>query len=220
MVSDRLRGSPTLDTLAIIVVVFCLQQAAGVLSALTPLNLFGLFVATPRGDPVTTVLSVYAHGGPGHLVGNALALALVGFAIERATTRLRYHAFFLAAGIVSALAQVYATGGAVLGASGAIFALYGYVVTGNPVSRSVLDAVELPTWAQVGIFVAIAGGITWLTASPGVALVGHFAGLLFGLAAGRGRLLTVLLGDGADDRDDEYEFDTESDWSTDEYEFR
>jgi membrane associated rhomboid family serine protease len=214
MVPDQLRGSPTLDTLAIVGVVFVLQQIAGALTALTPLNLFGLFVAEPRGSPLTTVLSVYAHGGLGHLVGNAVALALVGFALERATTRLRYHAFFLVAGIVSALAQVYVTGGAVLGASGAIFALYGYVVTGNPVARSLLDALELPTWAQLGIFAAIAGAITWLTAAPGVALVGHFAGLLFGLGAGRLRLLTILLDDG----EDREAFETDPDWTIDDFE--
>jgi membrane associated rhomboid family serine protease len=220
-------------------VVFGLQGLVGLLASFTPLNLFGLFVAEPRSAPLRTVLSVYAHGGVGHLVGNAVALALVGFALERVTTRLRFHAFFIVTGVVSALAQVYATGGAVLGASGAIFALYGYVATGNPLSRSLLDALELPSWAQAAVFVGLAGAVTLLTASPGVALVGHFAGLFAGLIAGRLRLLTMFVdeeratdpedvgldgdlgpdvpglgGDGTDDRDafGVDEFDDFDDW--------
>jgi membrane associated rhomboid family serine protease len=201
MVLDRLRGSPTLDTLVVMAVVFALQGVAGLLTALTPLNLIGLFVAEPQSAPLRTLLSVYAHGNVGHLLGNAVALALVGFALERVTSRLRFHAFFLVAGIVSALAQVYVTGGAVLGASGAVFALYGYVATGNPLSRSLLDGLDLPTWVQGLAFVGVAGAVTLLTASPGVALVGHFAGLFVGLAGGRLRLLTMFVDDPETDPD-------------------
>jgi hypothetical protein len=37
----------------------------------------------------------------------------------------------------------------------------------------------------------LAGGVTLLTAAPGVALVAHFSGFALGLLAGRARLLRV-----------------------------
>jgi membrane associated rhomboid family serine protease len=73
---------------------------------------------------------------------------------------------------------------AVLGASGAILALVGYVLAGNRVSDSVLAAAPLSERAVLVVFVLVAAAVTLLTAGPGVALVAHFTGLLLGLLAG------------------------------------
>jgi len=59
-------------------------------------------------------------------------------------------------------------GGAVVGASGAVFALLGYLLAGNVVTARLLDRIELPPRAQVGLFVAVAAAVTVATAGPGV----------------------------------------------------
>ncbi|PSQ45106.1 rhomboid family intramembrane serine protease [Halobacteriales archaeon SW_7_68_16] len=248
--SDESSGpttSPTVETLGLFVATFALQVL--LLSVLGPAAL-GLFALGPDVviQPWTLVTSVYAHAGPGHLLSNAIVLMLVGFPLERSTSRVRFHTYFLVTGALAGLAEVFVggialgivagvglavyqllntitfglfgalvgllnglTGGLigsvvapilgiagikqVIGASGAVFALLGYAVSGNRLTGGVLSRLGLGATGQIVVFAVLALVVTILTGSPGVALVGHFAGLFMGLIAGR---LGVLDPDEAD----------------------
>jgi membrane associated rhomboid family serine protease len=153
-----------------------------------------LFVLSPplSQNPWTVVTSIYAHDGVGHLFSNAIALVLFGWPVARATTRVRFHLFFIVSGAVAGITQILVSDAAgVLGASGAVFALLGYLIAGNRLSSSLARAVRVPMWVTLLVFVVIAAAVTLATASPGVALIAHFAGLLVGLIAGRVGLLDV-----------------------------
>jgi len=192
--------SPTLELLVLFVVVFAVQSVISLIAWLPAAMLFALgpdFLARPW----TLVTSVYAHASVPHLVSNAVALALVGFVLERYTTRLRFHLFFLTTGVVASVVEV-AFGGfmatvtsgpvpLVIGASGAVFALYGYVIASNRLTDTVARVVSIPRWLGLGLFVVLAGIVTIATGSPGVALLAHFTGLLLGLIAGRIGVLDV-----------------------------
>jgi membrane associated rhomboid family serine protease len=182
--------SPTLETLAVFLVVFVLQGAAALV------GLVGLFVLAPplSTDPWTIVTSVYAHASIGHLISNSLALLLAGLLVERRTSRARFHLFFLTVGALAGITQVVLSGvigpaTAVLGASGAVFGLFGYLLAGNVVTASLLDRVRLSPRAQFGLFALAALVVTIATGRPGVALVAHFTGLFLGLLAGSTGLL-------------------------------
>ena len=182
--------SPTLETLAVFLVVFALQ---GVFSLV---GVVGFFVLAPplSTNPWTIVTSVYAHASVGHLLSNSLALVLAGLLVERRTTRARFHLFFVTVGAIAGIAQVVSTGligpaTAVLGASGAVFGLFGYLLAGNVVAASLLDRVQLSARAQFGLFALAAVVVTVATGRPGVALVAHFTGLLVGLLAGAAGVL-------------------------------
>lgn len=183
--------SPTLLTITLFVVVFLAEAAA---------RLFGVFsmlfvLAQPvTRHPWTLVTSVYAHSGPTHLLANAIALLVPGIILERQTSPGRYHAFFVGAGGVAGLAEITigpligpTTG--VLGASGAVFAVIGYLLTANRLTEAVIRGVTLTRRIQLVVFVGLAVGVTMWTGNPGVALVAHFTGLLVGLIAGRAHLL-------------------------------
>ncbi len=192
-------GWPVVETLAAFAIVFLLQWItafAGVVG--------GLFVlSTPiTENPWTIITSVYAHSGPEHLLSNSVALVLFGWPVARATTRLRFHLFFILTGAVAGLSQVLvrdALAGApiiqttgsvgVLGASGAVFALLGYLLASNRLSGTISELFSVPRWLTYLIFIGIAGVLTLATAQPGVALIAHFTGLLVGLLAGRLNLL-------------------------------
>ncbi|WP_235853539.1 rhomboid family intramembrane serine protease [Halosimplex salinum] len=182
--------SPTLTLVGVFVVVFLLQRAVALLQI--PL---AFALSAPVGhQPWTLVTSVYAHVSVGHLVGNAVVLLLVGLYLERQTSRLRFHAFFLGTGVIAGLTQVWVTdlvgpSVGVLGASGGIAGLVGYLFAGNRMSDTVLDRLPLSPNEQLAIFVVVAAAVTVATGGPGVALTAHFTGLLIGLLAGRAHLL-------------------------------
>jgi membrane associated rhomboid family serine protease len=188
----RLAGRPTLQTLVALAAVFALQSALVFVGAGSE----WLFLLGPDvvRRPWTLVTHVYAHAGPGHLLSNALGLGIVGTLVSRRTSPLRFHAFFLLAGALSGLAEVTlgtAVGPptAVVGASGAIFALVGYLLAGNAVSSALLDRVAPSPRAQAALFLGVAVLLTLATASPRAALFGHASGLIVGLVAGRASLL-------------------------------
>ncbi|MFD1644271.1 rhomboid family intramembrane serine protease [Haloarchaeobius litoreus] len=190
------RGSPTLDTLVVFAVVFAFQQLVvglfGIFGAWRPVYAFLFVLDSPISQPWTFVTSVYAHAGVGHLLSNAVALVLVGFILERYTTRWRFHLFFVCTGAFAGFVQVLLTDApGVLGASGAVFALYGYVLGGNRLTDGLLRNLDIPAWAEYGVFLVVALVVTVATGAPGVALLAHFTGFLVGVAAGRVNLLAV-----------------------------
>lgn len=185
---SSLRRDPVVETLA----------AMTAVSALLWLGRFvGLVEAFVLAPPVlrppwALPASVYAHVGVAHLLSNALVVALAGSVVSRSTTRIRFHAFFLTTGAAAGVGQVWVASlfgppTAVLGASGATFALVGYVLASNPASGLVFDL--LPTRAAVLVAASVAVGLTLTFSAPGSALVAHLFGAALGLLAGRVGLL-------------------------------
>ncbi|MFC3957848.1 rhomboid family intramembrane serine protease [Halovivax cerinus] len=188
-------GSPIVETLAVFVVVFVLQWVAGLFSLAL---VAGLFVLAPplEANPWTIVTSVYAHENLSHLLSNGVALVLFGWPIARATTRLRFHLFFVTTGAIAGVSQVVLSGvvgnpTAVLGASGAVFALMGYLLAGNRLSDGLAARVQVSPVLALFVFVVLGVLITLATAAPRVALIAHFTGFLVGAMAGRAGLLEV-----------------------------
>ena len=182
----------TLETLGIVCLVGAVQGALGIVGLAWVFALSSpLSVA-----PWTVVTSVYAHGSVGHLLANAVGLLLFGPLVERRTTRLRFHAFVVASGGIAGVAQVILGGlagssPAVLGISGAVFALGGYLLAGNVVTTTIFDRLRLTPRAQFALFAALAVVLTLVTAAPGVALIAHATGAFLGLVAGRSGVLSV-----------------------------
>lgn len=187
----RWPASPTADLLAVFVAVFALQQVGGLIG----LGIAWFALALPvTVAPWTLVTSVYAHASIGHLVANALGLAIVGFALERFTTRARFHAFVLVTGMVAGLAELAVAAllgqaAAVIGASGAILALYGYVLAGNPLAGGLLARLDPGRRGKLLLLAGAAVLLTLFTARSGVALVAHAAGFVLGLVSGRWHVL-------------------------------
>ncbi|WP_226480376.1 rhomboid family intramembrane serine protease [Natrinema amylolyticum] len=193
-------GSPILEVLVVFAVVFVAQ---GITTFAGVMGTFFVLAPPLTTNPWTVVTSVYAHSGLGHLVSNTIALIVFGWPVARATTRLRFHAFFAITGAIAGVSQVVLTGvlaampfvpvapTSVLGASGAVFALLGYLVASNRLSTGLASFVAVPNWLALLVFVGLAVAVTLATASPGVALIAHFTGFLVGAAGGRARVLAV-----------------------------
>lgn len=184
------RGSPTTTLIGVLVVVFLLQTVFSVFG----LSL-GFALAWPLSQrPWTLLTSVLAHGSTLHLATNAIGLFVIGLVLERRTEPWRFYAFFLVVGVVAGamevtVAQALGRRVAVLGASGAIFGLFGYLLAGNPFTDAVADRLSVDPRVAILVVIGVALAITWLTRGRRVALVAHFTGLVLGLLAGRAHVL-------------------------------
>lgn len=188
--------SPTAETVVLLCGFFLIQYP------LSAIGLVGLFALSPIViiEPWTLITSTYAHGSVGHLISNLIGLILLGAFVERTTTRLRFHTFFILTGALAGVAEITLgsllafSPRAVLGASGAVFALLGYLITSNTIADTLISTVDQLTdasWVVTAALIVLAAVMAILLSGPGTALVGHAAGLAIGLLAGRMRLLKI-----------------------------
>jgi rhomboid protease GluP len=80
------------------------------------------------GEVWRLVTPMFLHGGPDHLIGNMIALYVLGLACEHALGSLRMLGVYLSSGIAAALLSMALGPGPSVGASGAIFGLMGAVI--------------------------------------------------------------------------------------------
>jgi membrane associated rhomboid family serine protease len=159
----------------------------------------------PGPSPIylTLLTSMFLHGGWLHLGGNMLFLFIFGDNVEHAFGRLFYLIFYLGAGIIASLAQVWAGPDSVipsLGASGAISGVLGvYIVLfpGNQIRVLVwYFIVTVPAIVMIGLWAALQffsgfASIAETQQTGGVAYLAHVGGFVTGVAVG---LLAVALG--------------------------
>ncbi|MQY02491.1 rhomboid family intramembrane serine protease [Actinomadura macrotermitis] len=140
--------------------------------------------------------SMFLHSGPLHLLGNLVALFVVGMGVEDRLGRLRYLLSYLFFGLVAVYGFAYASpdsGVPLIGASGAIAGVLGAYLVLNPRGRIVslvppVIVIRLPVWVVLGVWF----GMQWLSlgdTESNVAYVAHIygfaAGVLFALLARR-----------------------------------
>lgn len=182
----------TTQTIFVILLIFSIQTTTRILMG--DLSIFTLVYPLSQ-DPSSIILNIYSHAGFGHLVSNLIALVVFGYLVESVTTRFKFHAFFVITGIIASIAEITfwimfnGTAIQVLGASGAIFGLMGYVLTGNNLSRSVINTLELTKPQIIGLFIIVSILITLSTGGSGVALIAHGTGLVIGLVSGYFKIL-------------------------------
>ena len=149
---------------------------------------------------MTTVTSMFIHGGLWHVAGNMLYLFIFGAAVEYRMGAMRYLIFYFAAGIAAALATVWiapessvpviGASGAIAGVLGAYFILYprGRILTILPIFIFI-QFIEIPAviyllfWFAVQLYAgleqsgreAAMGGVAWWA---------HVGGFMFGIALG------------------------------------
>ncbi len=148
---------------------------------------------------MTTVTSMFIHGGVLHVAGNMLYLFIFGAAVEYRMGASRYLIFYLAAGIAAAIATVWiapassvpviGASGAIAGVLGAYFILYprGRILTILPLFIFV-QFIEIPAviyllfWFGVQLYAGLEEG--GRAGMGGVAWWAHVGGFMFGVALG------------------------------------
>jgi membrane associated rhomboid family serine protease len=156
--------------------------------------------------PVTSLTSMFMHGGWFHLIGNMLFLWIFGNNVEDAMGKIRYLVFYLLGGYAATALQTFITlgfGSPVeaeipnLGASGAVSAVLGAYLVLLP-NASVVTVIfviiifirEFPAWLFLGFWFLLQlwmGGFSlfYPQAGGGVAFFAHVGGFVFGVLAVR-----------------------------------
>lgn len=120
--------------------------------------------------------SLFLHGGIVHLVANMFNLMLIGLITEQYIGRLKYTTIYFLSGIVGNVISLWFNPyGVCVGASGAIFGLFGAGIVMTLTSKKQRNL--LPIIAILGGLGLFAGFIT-----PGVNNSAHIGGLLSGAA--------------------------------------
>ena len=151
----------------------------------------------PKPIQLTLLSSMFMHGGWLHILGNMWFLFIFGDNVERRFGSIFYLLFYLGAGIIASLAQVFATPDSVipnLGASGAIAGVLGAYLAMFPSNRVTIVAFRfipfvVPAIVAIGIwallqFVNGLGQIAMTEETGGVAYLAHVGGFITGLIVG------------------------------------
>ena len=142
----------------------------------------------------TLISSMFMHASWSHIIGNMIFLWAFGPEIEDTMGRVRYAGFYMAGGIVSALAQIATDPSSTipsLGASGAIAAVMGAFLVTYPHDRirTVLffgwmgRVSFVPAALLIGLWLfsqVINLGVVAETQQGGVAYMAHVGGAIFG----------------------------------------
>ena len=121
------------------------------------------------------------HGGVLHLLANMWALWIVGPFAEQLYGRWRFLGFYLLFALGGSLASFWATPVPAVGASGAIFGLFGLLLAVERIHRPVVN--RTPQFlSQVGRVILI--NLVFGAVVPGIDNMAHIGGLLSGLWIG------------------------------------
>jgi membrane associated rhomboid family serine protease len=133
--------------------------------------LFGPLVAA--GDWWRLLTAAFLHYGPIHLGLNMYGLYIAGSLLEAVIGRWRFLLLYVASGLAgSAGALIASYNGVTVGASGAIFGIFGALF--------VLERRRhIATGGQIGVLIVL--NLVFTFAVPGISIGGHLGGLIGGV---------------------------------------
>ena len=190
----RMRRLPpaTLGLLAMLVAMFALEVSSGALTSSAGIIRAGALTraGVQAGEWWRLVSAVFLHGSSEHLIGNAIALLVLGMVCEHAFGRVQFLFLFVMSGLAGSAVSLLLSPGPSVGASGAIFGLQGaaIVLVRRHRERLIMRArrigVVLLVWA---LYTLGLGAFT-----PFVDNGAHVGGFLGGLLVARGLHPVVL----------------------------
>jgi rhomboid protease GluP len=174
----------TLLLIAANVIVFGWQLASGALASRQAMIDAGALEqqAVFRGEGWRLLSSVFLHGGFDHLLGNCIALFILGMACEHAFGVRRTLGIYLVSGLAGSLLSVAIEPGPTVGASGAIFGILGCVTVFLYRYRHQLHLRDGRVAAVLAVWALYQFATGFL--HPYIANFAHLGGLIGGAATG------------------------------------
>lgn len=148
------------------------------------INLFAnYYINIQNGEIYRLITSIFLHGNSVHLFFNMYALYIIGPEIERYYGTLKFLLIYLMSGIIGSLFSAVLTTSASIGASGAIFGLFGSLLYFGFNYRATLDSYLKGQIIPLILINLLVGLIV-----PGIDVAAHVGGLIGGF------LISYMLG--------------------------
>jgi rhomboid protease GluP len=172
----------TLVILALLAAIFVAELRMGALDSRASIVAFGALVRerVVAGEYWRLLTAPWLHGGTEHLVGNGIALYILGLVCEAAFGRAQFVVLYVLSGLAGSIVSMLLSAGPSVGASGAIFGLQGAAIVLLRRERDRLLVRDrrvgfvLLIWAVY----SIAGGLTEIFIDNGAHIGGALGGAL------------------------------------------
>jgi len=136
-----------------------------------------------KGEIYRFITSMFIHNGAMHIVMNMLSLYMVGQVLEKLFRPLTYLSIYFITGIFGSLLFLYINiGGEAVGASGAIFGIFGALAGFAWVHRKTMHDEFMRFIQSFGMILLINFGLG--LAIPEIAMSAHIGGLVTGIISG------------------------------------
>jgi rhomboid protease GluP len=176
----------TLAIIGLLVAVFVWQLGSGALLSQAAIVDAGALVRSRvvEGEYWRLLSATMLHGGGDHLIGNCIALYVLGMAGEHALGAWRMLVLYVASGLAGSVASVLTGPGPSLGASGAICGVMGGVILVLYRYRRVYHVRN----KEIGLVLAAWAAFTIFTGAidPQIDNWAHFGGLIGGAVVALG----------------------------------
>lgn len=141
-----------------------------------------------NGEWWRLVTNTFLHGGLMHLLMNMVALLFAAPLLEAMLGKYKFALLYLLSGVMASVASIWWYSATVsIGASGAIFGLYGFMLA-LLINKAFPKALNKPLLISSGIFIAI-NLVMGLTG--GIDNAAHIGGLLTGFILGFGYYISI-----------------------------
>ena len=136
---------------------------------------------TSDGQQWRLLTSIFIHAGIIHLANNMFALGLIGYFLEKTIGSLKFMTIYILTGLIASFASLLVNQSMVsLGASGAIFGIYGLVAAlllFNYIDKnlSLLLKISIPIFIIINLILSLKSGVD---------MAAHLGGLISGFVIG------------------------------------
>ncbi|MGH7345884.1 MAG: rhomboid family intramembrane serine protease [Candidatus Rokuibacteriota bacterium] len=172
----------TLATLVLLAAIFVAEVRMGALESRDTIIAMGALARerVAAGEPWRLLTAPWLHGGVEHLIGNGIALYILGMVCEAAFGRAQLVVLYVLSGLGGSLVSMLVTPGPSVGASGAIFGLQGaaIVLLRRQRDRLLVRDRRVGFVLLIWAIYAIAGGLTDPIIDNGAHIGGALTGAL------------------------------------------
>ena len=190
----------TLATLVLLAAIFVVEIRLGALASKEAIIAMGALARerVAAGEYWRLLTAPWLHGGTEHLVGNGIALYILGMVCEAAFGRAQLVVLYVLSGLGGSLVSMLVSAGPSVGASGAIFGLQGaaIVLLRRERDRLLVRDRRVGFVLLIWAIYTIAGGLTDPFIDNGAHIGGALGGALIALRL-RPVVLTPMHGEDA-----------------------